>query len=109
MSNEDLFHLDSGLRESMDLTIHAAYFGNNADYQGGVPTVLYLIGNDEAGDSIEMFMSVGADWSSADGGATITHPTKKFVNKNTIYGHWLQHALEIPELKAALLATVWDL
>jgi hypothetical protein len=116
MSNEDLFKLDSGLRESMDLTIHMAYFATNADYQGGVPWLLYLTGSDESGDPVEMFMSVGADWSSADGGASITHPTKKFINKSTIYGHWLRHALEIPELREVLVnrdggpttAAIWN-
>ena len=102
MSYEDAYKLDSGLRESMDLTILNPYFAHNADYQGGKPILLYLNGHDEAGEPVEMFMSVGADWVTADGGKTITHPTKSRVNRNTVYGHWLSHAVEIPELRDIL-------
>jgi hypothetical protein len=86
----------------MDLTIVNPYFAHNADYQGGKPILLYLNGFDENADPVEMFMSVGADWITADGGKTITHPTKTKVNRNSIYGHWLQAALEIPELRDML-------
>lgn len=112
---EELFHLDSGLRGNMDLTIHMAYFSTHAEYQNGNTYLLFLTGVDEAGDPQEVRMSVGGDWTSSDGGKTITHPTKKFINRNTIYGHFLSHALEVPELRATLAsrggpltAAIWD-
>lgn len=111
----DEYKLDSGLRESMDLTVHLAYFSTSADYQNGNVYLLFLTGEDEEGEPVEVRMSVGADWTSADGGKTITHPTKKYINRNTIYGHWLTHAIEIPELRAVLaerggptVAAIWD-
>ena len=115
MSYQDEWKLDSGLREAMDFTIVNPYFSTNAGYEGGQRTLLYLGGFDEKNEPAEMFMSVGADWTTADGGKTITHPTKTRVNKNSIYGHWLQHALEIPELRDILFtrgspraAEVWN-
>lgn len=113
---EDLFKLDSGLRETMDLTIVMAYFATHAEYQGGRVHLLFLTGFDEAGDEQEVRMSVGGDWSSADGGKTITHPTKSHINRNTIYGHFLTHAMEVPELRDALItqpggpttAAIWE-
>lgn len=111
----DEFKLDSGLRESMDLTIHMAYFSTSADYQGGNVFLLFLTGEDEDGEPVEIRMSVGGDWTSSDGGKTISHPTKKHINRNTIYGHWLTHALDIPELRNILIsrggptiAAIWD-
>ncbi len=102
MTYEDAYRLDSGLRESMDLTIVNPYFSHNADYQGGVPILLYLNGFDEMQEPVEMFMALGADWVTADGGKTITHPTKTRINKSSIYGHWLEYAKEIPELSRIL-------
>ena len=103
-TNEDLWRLDSGLREDMVLSIHFAHFQPHADYQNGQQLLLFLIGTDENDDPAEIRMSPGADWATADGGKTIHHPTKKvqIINRNSIYGHWLQHALEIPELVAVL-------
>lgn len=95
---EEGWQLDSGFRESMDLTIHAAYFKTHAEYQNGQQYLLFLIGSDELGEPQELRMSVGADWRSNDGGATISHPTKKKVSKNSIYGHFIEAAWECPEV-----------
>lgn len=101
----------------MVLSIHASYFATDAEYQGGRQYLLHLIGLDENGDEATIKMSIGPDWDSGDGGNTVTHPTKKQqnINGSTIYGHWLSHALEIPELVAVLRsrggptnAKVWE-
>lgn len=89
--------LDSGLRESMDLTVHSAYFGTSQDYQNGNVFLLFLIGSDEAGEPVDVRMSVGADWTSTDGGVTIVHPTKRLVNKNSILGHFVNAALALDD------------
>lgn len=88
----------------MVLQIHAAYFATDADYQGGRQFLIHLIGTDENNEEATLKMSVGADWDSADGGVTITHPTKKQqrINQSTIYGHFISHAQEIPDLVAEL-------
>jgi hypothetical protein len=82
----------------MDLNIHAAYFSTHAEYQQGNTYLLFLVGSDENGDPQEIRMSVGADWTSSDGGKTITHPTKRKVNKNSIYGHWIEAAWQCEEV-----------
>lgn len=98
------FQLSSGLREDMVLSIATAYFAPDAGYQDGKVLMLWLIGPDEDGEPADIRMSVGADWQTADG-TVITHPTKKRqqLNKNTIYGHFLQAAFEIPELAKVLI------
>lgn len=99
------FQLSSGLREDMVISIHAAYFAPDAGYQDGKVLMLWLIGTDEDNDPVDIRMSVGADWQTSDGN-TITHPTKKRqqLNRNTIYGHFLSAAFEIPELAKTLIA-----
>jgi hypothetical protein len=97
MTYQDAWKLDSGLRESMDLLIHASYFSQHADYQGGIPYLIFFIGEDENGDPVELRMPVGSDWSSADGGKTISHPTKRNIIKSSIYGHFIEHALAIED------------
>lgn len=101
----------------MVISIHAAYFSVDADYQSGRQYLLFLIGTDENTEPVEIRMSVGADWASADGGVTITHPTKRkqTINASCIYGHWISHAQEIPELVNVLRgrgnptnAKVWE-
>jgi hypothetical protein len=102
----------------MILSIHSAYFSTHADYQEGKALLLFLLGTDEAEEAVEIRMSVGADWATADGGKTITHPTKKVqkINKNSIYGHWIEHCFQIPALTEELIsrnlpptaAAVWD-
>jgi hypothetical protein len=114
----DPWKLSSGLRDDMVLSIHAAYFSPDAEYQGGQQYLLWLIGLDENQDEATLKMSVGADWTSSDGGTTITHPTKKqqYINGSTIYGHFITAAMEIPELQAEvrkralgpLNAKVWE-
>lgn len=94
MTFAEEWKLDSGLRETMDLEIHMAYFATSADYQGGRVILLFLTGSDETGEPVEIRMSAGADWSSQDGGKTIVHPTKKRINKNCIYGHFINAAIE---------------
>lgn len=100
----DPWKLSSGLRDDMVFSIHQAYFAPDAEYQGGRVLLLHLIGLDEMEEPNTLKMSVGADWESPDGGTTITHPTKKQqrINGSTIYGHWISHAQEIPELVAEL-------
>jgi hypothetical protein len=82
----------------MDLEIHLAYFGTSQDYQGGRVYLLFLTGSDEDGEPAELRMSVGGDWTSADGGKTIVHPTKKRINKNSIYGHFIARAVELEDV-----------
>lgn len=96
----DPWKLSSGLRDDMVLSITDAYFAPDAEYQGGRVLLLHLIGLDEMQEAQTIKMSVGADWETSDGGVTITHPTKKQqkINASTIYGHWISHAQEIPEL-----------
>lgn len=115
--NYDPWKLSSGLRDDMVLSIVASYFATDAEYQGGRQYLLHLIGYDELGEEATLKMSVGADWESSDGGNTITHPTKKQqnINGSTIYGHFLTHALEIPDLVTVLRgrggptnAKVWE-
>lgn len=100
----DAFQLDSGLREDMILSIHSAYFAPHADYQDGKQLMLWLIGLDENEEAVDVRMSVGADWTTDDGNV-ITHPTKRQqrINKNSIYGHFLSYAFEIPELAKELI------
>jgi hypothetical protein len=100
----EAFQLDSGLREDMVITIHSAYFAPHADYQDGHQLLLFLIGTDESNEPVELRMSVGADWTTADG-TTIAHPTKKRqqINKNSIYGHWLSYSFQLPNLAKELI------
>src|SRR5271165_1087112 len=100
----EAFQLDSGLREDMVITIHSSYFAPHADYQDGHVLLLFLIGTDESNEPVEIRMSVGADWTTVDG-TTISHPTKKRqqINKNSIYGHWLNFSFQIPELARVLI------
>ena len=100
----DEWQLDSGLREDMVMSIHSAYFAPHADYQDGHVLMLWLLGTDENEDPVEVRMSVGADWETSDGN-TIQHPTKKkqIINKNSIYGHWISHCFDIPELSKTLI------
>lgn len=111
----DQWKLDSGIREDAVMTIVAAYFGTTANYMDGNVTLLVLVGYDENGDEMTEKLSVGADWQTSDGGKTIVHPTKTRVNKNSIYGHWLQSCMEIPELIKTLInrgdpkeAAIWS-
>lgn len=96
----DPWKLSSGLRDDMVASITDAYFAPDAEYQGGRVLLLHLIGIDETGEAFTLKLSAGADWETADGGNTITHPTKKQqrINSSTIYGHWIANAQEIPEL-----------
>jgi hypothetical protein len=102
----EAWQLDSGLREDMVLTIHSCYFAPHAEYQEGKQLMIWLIGTDENDEPAETRMSVGADWQSADGGVTITHPTKRkqHINKNSIYGHFISYCFEIPELAKTLVS-----
>ena len=115
MTYEASWELSSGLRESMDLTIDMAYFSTHAEYNNGNGMLLFIIGHDENGDPYEGRLSLGADWTSADGGKTVTHPSKKMFNKSTNYGHWITAAMAIPELHDILVdrgpastAAVWE-
>lgn len=109
------FQLDSGFRDDVTFTIVSAYFAPTANYQDGKVTMLQLIGFDEDDDPFTIKMACGADWTSSDGGESITHPTKKRINKNSIYGHWIQACYEIPELiqllasraESPLVASIW--
>lgn len=100
----DAFQLDSGLREDMVISIASAYFAPDAAYMDGKQLMLWLIGTDENEDPVDVRMSVGSDWQTDDGN-TITHPTKRNqrINKNSIYGHFLANAFEIPELARVLI------
>lgn len=100
----DPWKLSSGLRDDMVLQVFDAYFAPDADYQGGRQLLLHLIGVDELAEPQTLKLSIGADWETADGGTTVTHPTKKQqrINASTIYGHWISSAQEIPELVAEL-------
>lgn len=101
---DEAWILSSGLRDDMVISVYDAYFATDAEYQGGRQYLLHLIGTDEKTEPVTLKMSVGADWQSADGGVTITHPTKQKqrINSSTIYGHWITCASEIPELVAEL-------
>jgi hypothetical protein len=102
----EAWELDSGLRDDMVLSIHAAYFAPHADYQEGKQLMLFLIGVDENEEPQELRMSIGADWQTPDGGNTINHPTKRkqHINKSSIFGHWINYCFEIPELAQALIS-----
>lgn len=102
----DAWELDSGLRDNMTFTVHGAYFMPHAEYQEGKQLMLWLQGTDETNEPYELRMSIGADWQSPDGGTTIVHPTKRaqHINKSSIYGFWIQNALEVPELRKELLS-----
>lgn len=100
----DVWQLDSGLREDMVIQIHSAYFAPHADYQDGKVLLLWLLGVDENDEPVEIRNSVGGDWQTDDGNV-IVHPTKRkqHINKNSIYGHWISHCFEIPELAKVLI------
>jgi hypothetical protein len=102
----EAWELDSGLRDDMVLSIHAAYFAPHADYQEGKQLMLFLIGVDENDEPQELRMSIGADWQTPDGGNTINHPTKRkqHINKSSIFGYWIAYCFEIPELAQALIS-----
>jgi hypothetical protein len=105
-NNADLWKLDSGLRADFDFTVHSAYFSTHADYQAGQQLLLFLIGTDNSDEEpVEIRMSLGADWVTGDGGNTIRHPKSenKHIQKNSIYGHWIEHSLRIPTLEQFLL------
>ncbi len=100
----EAWELDSGLRDDMVLSVHGAYFAPHAEYQEGKQLMLWLLGVDENNEPAELRMSIGADWQTPDGGNTITHPTKKkqHINQSSIYGHWISHCFEIPDLSKVL-------
>lgn len=115
MTYETDWELSSGLRESMDLTIDMAYFSTHAEYNNGNGLLLIITGHDEFGEPWEGRLSLGADWLTADGGRSVSHPTKKNFNKSTNYGHWITASMDIPELRTVLLtrgsptnASVWE-
>lgn len=100
----DAWQLDTGLRDDMVIAIHSSYFAPHADYQDGKQLMLWLIGTDENAEAVEVRMSIGADWTTDDGNI-VTHPTKKkqHINKNSIYGFFIQYAFEIPDLARAVI------
>lgn len=101
----EAWQLDSGLREDMIITVHSCYFAPHADYMEGKQLMIWLVGTDENEKPVDLRMSVGADWQTADGGVTITHPTKRkqHINKNSIYGHFISYCFAIPELAKTLV------
>ena len=102
MSELDLWSLESGLRDDVVISIATAYFATTSD--SNYPNILrlHLVGFDETGEPFTLKMSVGSDWSSVDGGRTISHPTKNRINKNSIYGHFIEASLQIPQLANVL-------
>jgi hypothetical protein len=94
----DAWKLTSGLNDPTDFAIHSAYFSTSADYQNGQALLLFLIGTDEAGQPVEIRMPVGKEWITADAGKTITHAKKVHVQGNSIYGNWIQHAMDCEEV-----------
>lgn len=100
-NNDDLWELDSGLREGV-MTVVSASFSFTAGYNNGNTMLLTLIGYDEAGEEMSAKYSCGGDWDTPDGGRTITHPSKSKINKNSAYGHFLDYAMKLPELLALL-------
>lgn len=102
----EAWELDSGLRDDMTFSIQGAYFAPHAEYQEGKQLMLWLLGTDENNEPAEVRMSIGSDWQSPDGGNTIVHPTKRkqHINKSSIFGHWIAHAFEVPELARQLIS-----
>jgi hypothetical protein len=115
MTYADAWQLDSGMRDNIIFTIDSAYFAPSADYMGGKQILLFLIGRDENDEPFEHRMSVGGDWTTADGGRTIMHPTRTKIVKTSVYGHWITAAQGIPDLLAVLYerghptqADIWE-
>lgn len=94
----DIWKLDSGLRDAATVTVVNPYFGYTANYQDGKVLRFNLGCIDEETEPLTIKMSVGSDWSSPDGGKTITHPTKSRINNSSIYGRFIQYAIEIDDL-----------
>jgi len=102
----EAWELDSGLRDDMTFSIHSGYFAPHAEYQEGKQLMLWLLGTDENNEPAEIRMSIGSDWQTPDGGNTIVHPTKRkqHINKSCIFGHWIEYAFELPDLKRELIS-----
>jgi hypothetical protein len=102
----EAWELDSGLRDDMTFSIQGAYFAPHAEYQEGRQLMIWLLGTDENNEPAEVRMSIGADWQSPDGGNTIVHPTKRkqHINKSCIFGHWISHSFEVPDLARELIS-----
>lgn len=100
----DIWKLDSGLREAATVTVVNPYFGYTASYQDGKVLRFNLGCIDEETEPLTIKMSVGSDWSSPDGGKTITHATKSRIMNSSIYGRFIQYALELDDLAKELLS-----
>lgn len=91
-------YFGSGLKSEGEFTIYSAIFTTDASYMNGEQYVLLLVGMDEDGADSQEMLSVGADWESLDGGATLSHPRKSgTINRNSTYGKWCAYAAEACE------------
>jgi hypothetical protein len=99
------FDLETGLRDAYDIVIDAASFAFDPAYNNGNTMLLILQGHDEEGNVVQERLSVGGDWSTADGGHTIQHPKGKArINQISIYGHWIRAAASCPGFPEAAKA-----
>lgn len=92
------FKLGSGLLSDYDFSIEKAWFSTSADYNDGQSMLLFLEGTatDSDGDTHpdhQERYSVGADWSTTDGGKTvISDKGAKFITKTSMYGRFIAAA-----------------
>jgi hypothetical protein len=100
MSNAWDRPLESGLRDDFDATIVRSTFGTDARYQAGAVVLLKwdLAGVAEDGPFEDtVLITLGSNWTTLDGGATITHESGKdrYFGAQSHYGKIIERCKEI--------------
>ena len=94
--------LESGLRDDYNGTILKSYFGTDARYQNGQVVLLKwdIAGQTDDGPFEDtVLISIGANWSTLDGGATIVHDSGKdrYFTGGSHYGKVIARVTGKPE------------
>ena len=100
--------LGSGLLDDYDYTIENAWFSTDAAYQNGTAMLLFLEGTavdsegEIHGDHQERY-SVGADWSTFDGGKSVqSDKGSRFINKSSLYGRFITSCIDVCGIEEVL-------
>lgn len=96
----DPFQQDTGFKDDYDGEVIDAWFGKT---ERGPDTLLFLKVRADDGEEVENRYGCGSDWVTFDGGKTIEHPSKKFLNNRAKYAVLVQRAFACEGGKAAVL------
>ena len=114
MAYTDSYQLETGLKQSFDLTIDDASFQFDAGYNNGQTLCLILEGTDGDGDAQRLLYSTSPGWAPADGGARAEREDgaqNRTFNQNSAVGGLILAALQVGaplrERGPATSASVW--